>query len=45
MTVDDLKRRCADGYCANQRIFGVIAQLTTAKFAVAPPDIRCLYQP
>ena len=32
MTVDDLKRRYDYGYWANQRIFGVIAQLTTAEF-------------
>lgn len=32
MTVDHLKRRYDYGYWANQRIFGVIAQLTTAEF-------------
>ena len=32
MTVDDLKRRYDYGYWANQRMFGVIAQLTTAEF-------------
>ena len=32
MTVDDLKRRYDYGYWANQKIFDVIAQLTTAEF-------------
>jgi uncharacterized damage-inducible protein DinB len=32
MTVDDLKRRYDYGYWANQRIFGVVAQLTPAEF-------------
>ena len=32
MTVDDLKRRYDYGYWANERLFAVIAQLTTAEF-------------
>jgi uncharacterized damage-inducible protein DinB len=32
MTVDDLNRRYDYGYWANQRLFGVVAQLTTEEF-------------
>lgn len=32
MTVDDLKRRYEYGYWANQKVFSVVAQLTTAEF-------------